>query len=153
MRQTLIGRALNLRHESLGSALVETSLALILAFPAILSAFELCMFTYTQAILGDAARVGTRYAIVHGTDSTLCSGPSTGCADSTAANVISTVTNYATDSLSSLRSISVTPSYLDSSSAPPSRVTVTVTYTYTPLFNSSVLSIPMYATAEGRIVY
>ncbi len=153
MRHTLLRRVQNLCHDSLGSVLVETSLALILAFPAILTAFELCMFTYTQAILGDAARVGTRYAIVHGTDSTLCSGPSTGCADSTAANVIGTVTKYASNSLSSLSTISVTPNYLDSSSAPPSRVTVTVTYTYTPLFNSSVLSIPMYATAEGRIVY
>jgi Flp pilus assembly protein TadG len=145
--------ALRFRRDAHGTVMVETGLALLLAFPVIFSAFELCIFTYTQAILGDAARVGVRYAIIHGTDSTTCSGPSSGCSDQSGANVTTMVQNYAAASLNSLSGITVTPSWPDSSSAPPSRVIVTVTYTYSPFFPNTGLSMAMNATAEGRIVY
>ena len=151
--RALVDWAIRVGNENHGTALVETSLALLLAFPVMISAFELCMFTYTQAILGDAARVGVRYAIVHGSDSSACSGPSGGCSDKTAANVVQTVQHYAANSLSSLGSVSVSPSYIDASSAPSSRIIVTVTYNYAPLFQFSAFSMAMSASAEGRIVY
>lgn len=145
--------AVGFQRDARGSVLVETCLALLLAFPVVFSAFELCIFTYTQAILGDAARVGVRYAIIHGVDSSTCSGPSNGCPDQSGANVIATVQNYAAASLKSLNGITVTPTWPDASSAPPSRVQVTVTYNYSPFFQNSGMSMAMYATAEGRIVY
>jgi Flp pilus assembly protein TadG len=146
-------KAFGFRRDARGSVLLETSLALLLAFPVCFSAFELCLFTYTQAILGDAARVGVRYAAVHGVDSSACSGPSAGCADQSGANVISTVQTYAAASYSILSGITVAPTWPDASSAPPSRVQVTVTCTYSPFFQNSGVSMAMYATAEGRIVY
>lgn len=147
--------ARGLRRDTHGSALIETALALTVAIPLLFSVFEICMFTYTQAVLGDAARVGIRYAIVHGVDSSTCSGPSTGCSDPSGANVVTTVQNYAAQSISAPGGISVTTTYPDASSAPPSRVNVTVRYNYSPFFNNTGAStaIPMYATAEGRIVY
>lgn len=152
--RNLIKLALRLRRDTHGSAMIETSLALLLAFPMLFFAFELCMFTYTQAVLGDAARVGVRYAIVHGTDSTLCSGPSTGCADSSGANVVSQVQNYSSKWINTPKSVTVTVTYPDASSAPPTRVNVAVTYTYLPFFaGNSSIAIPIRATAEGRIVY
>jgi Flp pilus assembly protein TadG len=141
------------QEETRGSALIETSMAFLLAIPLIFLAFELCMVTYTQAILGDAARTGVRYAIVHGTDSTACSGPSSGCADQAGANVVSTVQNYAAASYSPLSTITVTPTWPDASSAPPSRVNITITYNYQPFFQNTGFSFAMSATSEGRIVY
>lgn len=145
--------AFGFQRDVRGSVLVETSLALLLAFPVLFSGFELCMFAYTQAILGDAARVGVRYAIIHGVDSSTCSGPTNGCSDQSGANVVSTVQNYAAGSYGTLRGITVTPTWPDASSAPPSRVRITVTYNYSPFFQNSRISMAMYATAEGRIVY
>lgn len=142
-----------LRTDTRASVQVETTFALLLAIPLLFTVFELCAFTYTQALLGDAARVGVRYAIVHGTDSTSCSGPSSGCADSSGANVISMVQTYAGGLMNVLSNVTVTPSWPDSSSAPPSRVSVTVTYTYSPIFANVGPSIAMQSTAEGRIVY
>jgi Flp pilus assembly protein TadG len=142
-----------LMREGQGSAMLETALGLMLTAPLLFSVFEVSMFTYTQAVLGDAARVGIRYAIVHGTDSTACSGPSTGCADSSGANVISTVKNYAAES-ANLSGVTVAVSYPDGVSSPPSRVLITVNYKYVTILTTAGLGgIPMNATAEGRIVY
>ena len=136
-----------------GSLLIETALALMLAFPVIFAVFEICMFTYTQAVLGNAARMGVRYAIVHGTDSGNCSGPSSGCADSAAVKVLSAVRQDAANSLHDLRAMTVNVSYPDTSCSPPSRVVIVIHYTYVPYLNLPGLAQAMYATAEGRIVY
>jgi Flp pilus assembly protein TadG len=137
-----------------GSVLIETSMALLVAIPLLFAVFELCMFTYTLSVLGDAARIGVRYAIVHGSDSSTCSGPSTGCSDQSGANVVTTVQNYAAQFISTPGGLTVTVSYPDSSSGPQARVGVTVTYKYSPFFQNTGSSlIPMYATGEGRIVY
>jgi Flp pilus assembly protein TadG len=136
-----------------GSLVIETALALMLAFPVIFVVFEVCMFTYTLSVLGDAARTGVRYAIVHGTDSSNCSGPSSGCADSGAANVQSTVQEDAANTLHDMSAMTVSVSYPDASSAPPSRVIIAIHYTYVPYLNLPGLAQAISATAEGRIVY
>jgi Flp pilus assembly protein TadG len=141
------------RSDTRASVQVETTFALLLAVPLLITVFELCSFTYTQALLGDAARAGVRYAIVHGTDSTSCSGPSSGCSDSSGANVVSMVQTYAGSLMSGLSTATVTPSWPDSSSAPPSRVSVTVTYSYSPIFANIAGTFTMQSSAEGRIVY
>ena len=115
-----------------GSLVVETALSLLLILPVVFWLFEMCMVTYTYSVLGDAARQGVRYAIVHGTDTTNCSGPSTGCADSSAANVISVVDSSAASSFHDLSHMNVQVTYPDLSSAPPSRVNVSINYTYVP---------------------
>lgn len=138
---------------SSGSGSIETALALILAFPVLFAVFELCIFAYAQALLSDAARVGVRYAIVHGTDSSICSGPSTGCADSSGTKVASAVLNYGSAYFAPLSGANVSVTYPDSSSAPPSRVQVSVSYNYVPLIFKAGISHTMNATSEGRIVY
>lgn len=136
-----------------GSLALETGLALMLAVPVIFVVFEICMFTYTLSVLGDAARTGVRYAIVHGTDSSNCSGPSSGCADSGAANVQSAVQQDAANTLHDMSAMTVNVSYPDNSSSPPSRVIIAIHYTYVPYLNLPGLAQAMSATAEGRIVY
>jgi hypothetical protein len=47
----------------------------------------------------------------------------------------------------------VTPTWPDASSAPPSRVNITITYSYQPFFRNTGFSFAMSAMSEGRIVY
>ncbi len=70
-----------------GSMLIEFSLSVWVLFLMTFLIFEFCMAIYTYSVLSNAAREGVRYAIVHGTDNSSCSGPSSGCGDSTGSNV------------------------------------------------------------------
>jgi Flp pilus assembly protein TadG len=141
-----------LRDED-GSLIVESALALLVVLPMVFWLFEMCMLTYTYSVLGDAARQGVRYAIVHGTDSANCSGPSSGCNDSTGTNVVSTVTNNAAISFHNLSAMTVDVTYPDASSSPSSRVNVTINYKYVPYIQLPGIAQNIQASAEGRIVY
>ena len=133
--------------------MVEAALTLLVVMPMVFWLFKICMLTYTYSVLGDAARQGVRYAIVHGTDSSICSGPSQGCGDSSAGNVISVVQNSAAYSFHDLSKMTVQVSYPDSSSSPPSRVNVTVQYTYVPYIKLPGIADKVSMSAEGRIIY
>ncbi len=136
-----------------GSILIETALGFMLIITMVLGIIECCMMAYTLSILEDAAREGVRYASVHGTDSTSCSGPDVGCADSTYANVVSDVTSYASAFSGILSGMSVTVTYPDGTSTATSRVLVAITYTYQPHFLFPGPSHVMTVSSEGRIVY
>ena len=142
-----------LRHGEDGSLMVETALALLVVLPMVFSLFEICMLTYTYSVLGDAARQGVRYAIVHGTDSAVCSGPSTGCGDSAGANVISIVQKAAAYSFHNISGMTVQVTYPDASSSPPARVAVAITYTYVPYIQLPGIVQNIHTSAQGRIIY
>jgi Flp pilus assembly protein TadG len=141
-----------LRSEK-GSLVVETALSLLVVIPMVFWLFEMCMLTYTYSVLGDAARLGVRYAIVHGTDSGNCSGPSGGCADTAGANVKSVVTTAAASSFHDLSKMTVQVSYPDLASNPPSRVNVTINYTYVPYIKLPGIVNSVQLSAQGRIIY
>lgn len=136
-----------------GSLLIETALSLLLIMPMVFWLFEMCMMTYTYSVLGDAARQGVRYAVVHGTDSGNCSGPSIGCADASGANVVAVVDSAAALSFHDLTDMTVQVTYPDLASTPQSRVDVTVDYTYVPYFKLPWVLHPAELSAEGRISY
>jgi hypothetical protein len=136
-----------------GSATLETALALIVGIPFCLYAFETCMLTYTEGVIADATRLGVRYAIVHGTDSSNCSGPSKGCADSTGTNVQNVVSNNAVISLHNMTGLVVTVSYPDGTSTPGSHVLVQSSYDYVPYFSMPGIAQTLQAQSEGVIVY
>lgn len=140
-------------RSSIGSAFVETALALSVGIPLCLYGFEVCMFTYTDGVLADAAKQGVHYAISHGSDSSNCSGPSTGCADSSAQNVKTVVQNAAAISFHNMTNLAVTVTYSSGSCAPGSPVIVKVKYTYVPYLNFPGLAQQLNATSEGIIVY
>jgi len=144
----------HLACDSNGSMLLEFSLSVWTLFLVAFLIFEFCMLVYTYSVLGDAAREGVRYAIVHGTDSTTCSGPSTGCGDTAGSNVTSVVNGYAAVSFHDTSGMTVTPSWPDGTSTPSSRVVVTISYPYVPYLYLPGFNAPtMHITAEGRIVY
>lgn len=136
-----------------GQGLVETALSLTAVFTLVFLLFEGTMLIYTYAVLNNAAREGVRYAVVHGNDTSICSGPSAGC-DSTAAEVINVVQSYAKLSFHDISAMKVTVSYPDATqSAPMSLVTVTVKYAYVPITKFFAVSSNLTITSEGRIVY
>ncbi len=149
-----------LRRNENGQAMVEFLLTVLFLMILIVSFLELVMMLYTYVVLADSAKEGVRYAIVHGTGSTLCSGPGTTvsvppitCPDPSGASVIAAVTAYAQASMHDISTMVVTPSYIDGSSAAPNRVRVTVRYPYQPFFGLGWPTVDVNAAAEGRIMF
>ena len=148
------GRDAWFASEDSGSVLIEFALSVWTLFLLTFLIFEFCMTIYTYSVLNNAAREGVRYAIAHGTDNSLCSGPSTGCSDSTGTNVSNVVKGYAGVCFHDISGITVTPSWPDGTSTPSSRVIVTINYPYVPYLRLPGFNAPtMQATAEGRIVF
>lgn len=147
-------KCIQLAREQCGSMLIEFVVSVWILFLLTFLIFEFCMTIYTYSVLSNAAREGVRYAIVHGTDSSSCSGPSSGCGDNSGSNVSTVVRGYAAVSFHDLSGMTVTPSWPDGRSTPSSRVKVAINYPYIaylvlPGFNPPTMQI----TAEGRIVY
>ena len=141
-------------NDETGSMLLEFSLSVWMLVLMTFLIFEFCMTVYTYSVLGNAAREGIRYAVVHGTDSGLCSGPSSGCGDSSGSNVTAVVNGYAGVCFHDISGMTITPSWPDGTSTPSSRVVITITYPYVPYLDLPGFNAPtMQVTAEGRIVF
>ena len=137
-----------------GVVAIETALSLMLIMTMVLGIIEFSVMAYTYSVLGEAARQGVRYATIHGTASSSCSGPSTGCADSGAVNVINAVTTYANTFARNVSGMSVQVTYPDAGgSTAPSRVTVAITYTYQPMFHVVGTGPAFHVSSQGRILY
>ena len=137
-----------------GQATLEILVSLMVALSLVFWLFELCMFTYTCSVLNEATQEGVRYAIVHGIDSTLCSGPDTTCTDQTPySNVKAVVTTAASASLHNISAMTITVTYANSTAAIGNPVAVTVAYTYVPYLNLPGLMNTLTFTSQGQILY
>ena len=137
-----------------GQATLEMVVSLTVAFSLVFWLFELCMFTYTCCVLNDAAQEGVRYAIMHGTDSSNCSGPDTQCTNQTPySNVQAAVTTAASASLHNLTAMTVTVSYANNTAAVGNPVAVKVAYNYVPYLNLPGLQNVVTLTSQGQILY
>jgi Flp pilus assembly protein TadG len=137
-----------------GQATLEMVVSLTVIFSLVFWLFELCMFTYTCSVLNDAAQEGVRYAIMHGTDSSVCSGPDTVCTNQTPySNVQAVVTAAASASLHNTSAMTVTVSYANSTAATGNPVAVRVAYTYVPYLNFPGLANALTFTSQGQILY
>lgn len=137
-----------------GSVAIETALSFMLVMTMVLGIIEFSVMAYTYSVLGEAARQGVRYATVHGSASSNCSGPSAGCPDSGAANVVNSVTTYANNYARNVSGMQVKVTYPDTGgSTAPSRVTVAITYTYQPMFHVMGAGPAFRVSSQGRILY
>ena len=137
-----------------GQATIEILVSLTVVFSLVFWLFELCMLVYTCSVLNSAAQQGVRYAIMHGIDSSICSGPDTSCTNQTPySNVQAVVTNEASASLHNTSAMTVPVSYPDSTAAIGSPVAVKVTYTYVPYLNFPQLANALTFTSQGKILY
>src|SRR5438094_10518401 len=82
-----------------GAAEVEFVLSILTVLFVMFWTWEVVMAVYTYSVIADAAREGVRYAIVHGSKNSNCSGPVpagfTACPDPSGANVTAVVWVYA----------------------------------------------------------
>ncbi|HKW17729.1 MAG TPA: TadE family protein [Terriglobales bacterium] len=126
-----------IRRDERGQAIVEFALVIGFLVILVVSILEMSLFLYNYAVLTDAAKDGARCAVVH------CSK-----------GVTSTVDGLLAASVHGTSGRTLNVSYLDDSSqAPGSRVQVTVSYSYAPLFLTNWASIPISATSVGRIQF
>jgi Flp pilus assembly protein TadG len=151
-----LGPASNVRKTGgeRGQATLEIVVSLMVIMSLVFGLFEICMLAYTCSVLNDAAEEGVRYAIVHGTSSSNCSGPDSGCPDpSPYSNVQAVVTNAASASLHDLTAMSVTVSYSAGTAAVGNPVRVVVVYTYIPYINLPGLHDTVSFSSQGQILY
>jgi Flp pilus assembly protein TadG len=136
-----------------GSVAIETTLAYMILISLVLAIVEFSLMGYTYSVVAEATRQGVRYASFHGTSSANCSGPSTGCGDSSGTNVANDVTTSVANLAGNVKGAQVSVVYPDGSSAPLSRILVQVTYTYAPMFNLPGFAQQFQVSSEGRIIY
>lgn len=146
-------RVSRILRDERGSVAIETALGFTLIMTMVLGIIEFSMMAYSFGVVEEAAREGVRYASIHGTDSTNCSGPSSGCVDSSAVNVSSDVTTYANAYAGNISRMNVTVTYPDAASTPNSRVQVAISYQYQPLFAFPGTPPTLNISAVGRIIY
>jgi Flp pilus assembly protein TadG len=148
-----VAALLSFWHDERGVMLVETAASVIVLMALVLGIMEFSYMAFNYSVLEESAREGVRYASVHGTDNaTSCSGPSTGC-DSTAANVVSDVKAYAAGFSGKFANMNVTVSYPDGVSTGTSRVQVTVSQLYEPVFYRVITAPTITVSSTGRILY
>jgi Flp pilus assembly protein TadG len=163
MFRTNQSRLTSSRKPTRGAAQIEFLLSFFTIMFVIYGVIEICMAVYAMNVLGDAAREGVRYAIVHGfnTSAANCSGPdhTPACSDVTGANVEAKVREYARFSLHDTTAMTVAVLYLDDTVDPTHtatgtspRVQVNVSYNYVPWIKLPWVSPTLKASAQGRIV-
>ena len=135
-----------------GTTLVEFALVSFLLMLVIFAAFEFSRIIVVYTTVANSARIGVRYAIVHGSTSTASgvNGPSGPGANP--ANVVNVVRDYAGVGLLNLNQLTVTVTYPDASNVPGSRVTVTTRYAYDP-WVVLPLNVPLGTTTQGVITF
>ena len=109
-----------------GQGLVETSLTLIVFFILVFGAIDVGRAVWNYNTLAQATREGTRYAIVHGANSSNPSGPGD---DQDIKGVVETHGG----SLGA-ENLTVTTEWPDGGNNRGSRVTVSSQYAFSPLF-------------------
>ena len=168
-----------LRHRTqAGQAMVEFMLVVIVLVILFVSFLQMIMLMYAYNTLADAAKEGMRYAVVHGTGNSICSGPGTTgppavtCADTTGNNVVHAVIgdnlgaipcaptcgaaalSFQTITTSEI-TVDYNPNNANGASAcnvPGCMVRVTVNHRYKPLFGLGWPSFNLRAAADGRII-
>ena len=157
-----------------GQVMVEFVLTIVFLFVLFVSVLQMILLMHAYNTLADAAKEGVRYAIVHGTQNSICSGPSTSSVcpkpDSSGANVQTVVINFASLSFQNMLPGDVAVNYNPKDqngtcpngtkgsctgsgcSDPGCTVRVTVSHTYTPLFGLPWPSFTLNAAAQGRIL-
>jgi len=128
----------NYRTGERGSSLVEFSLIAVLLVMLLFGVVEMCRLVLVYTAVANAARAGTRYAIVHGVDN---------LADATTVKTV--VKNFLSAApLDSSNATITGPLY--SCQNPGCTVQITVTYPYDPLVSYfSLGTINLSSTSKG----
>jgi Flp pilus assembly protein TadG len=132
------------RQAESGQALVEFSLTIIVFMVLVLAVVDVGRAVWNYNTLASATREGTRFAIVHGSNASTPSGPS-----SNDAKVNAAVAKYASGLNSA--NLTTTSTWLDGSNAAGSRVKVTTTYKFSSIFSSLLGISPFTMTSSSTM--
>jgi len=143
----------NGRVHAAGQTLVEFSLVAFLMMVLLLSIVEIGRMVLVYTTVANAARVGARYAIVHGATRTGSGvdGPSGPAGNPP--QVITIVKNFASAGLLSTGLLVITVNYAGASNAPGQPISVTVVYPYDPLTTYFPLRVRLGSTSQGVIAF
>jgi Flp pilus assembly protein TadG len=125
-------------REEDGQSLLETALMIPVIFTVVFWVFELSWLMFTFVVLANAANEGVRYSIVH--------------SGGDPAGVQTIVEAFAATALHDISAMSTSVTFPDGNATPPSRVRVTVTYTYVPYLNALITTPTVHTYAEGRMI-
>jgi Flp pilus assembly protein TadG len=145
-----------LESKERGATIIEFAIVTFLLLLVIFASLEFDRLTLVYTTLANSARVGARYAIVHGATRTGTGDPASGATDYS--NVVTVVRNHAGAGM--LRTANVTVSVEYPASSSPSDpgnsrgapVVVTVTYPYDP-FTLLPLTVTLRSSSRGIIVF
>lgn len=142
------------RRTDRGQALVEFSIVCVMLYLMVFSVVEMGRMVLVYVTVANSARVGARYAVVHGNSRT--TGTGTSNASGPAANpaqVVTVIKNFASAGLLTTSRLVITVNYPGASNAPGQLVNVTVVYPYDPLTTWLPLRVRLGSTTEGVITF
>jgi Flp pilus assembly protein TadG len=135
-----------------GATMVELALVLPLLLTVMFGIMESGRLALTYTTLADAARAGTRFAIVHGADRT-GSGVDGPSGPGNTANVEAVVTNMAIAAGLTASKLTVDVEYPGSTNVIAAPVTVSVSYPFRPILPLVPLTVTLGSESQGMICY
>lgn len=114
-------------HRAIGQALVEFALVAPLFFLLLFAIIDFGRYVYYVQIVNNAAREGTRYAIVHGSDGLPPTGPPD---DPSGSAVKAVVRHYLIGIVGDSSVLTIDPTWPDGSNGRNNAVTVVITYQF-----------------------
>lgn len=136
-----------------GATQIEMVLCTFLLVMLLLGIVDFSRMMIVFTAISNAARAGTRYAIVHGRDRSTGTGVDGPSGPTSYSQVTTVVQNFAGTGLLDTSKLTIAVNYPDSSNAAGSRVSVSVTYPFTPLISYFPLTANLSNTSEGVITY
>lgn len=137
-----------------GQALIEFSLISFMLCILVLASLDIGRMVLVSNTVANAARVGVRYATVHG--STRAAGTGASNASGPAANpaqVLAVIRDFASAGLLTTSKLVISVNYPGASNAPGQLVDVTVVYPYDPLTTYFPLRVRLGSTTQGVIAF
>lgn len=125
-----------------GQTLVEYSLSILLLVVLMFGVFEMSRMILVYTTIADAAKIGMRFAEVHGTDNS-----------ATSSDVQTVVKNYLGAAPMNTSSSNLFITVTGAGGAIGSAVTVTVNYKYDPFMTYFPLGVYLASTSQGVITY
>ena len=131
--------------ETNGQTLVEFSLSVLMLVMLLLGVFEMCRMVLVYTTISNAARVGVRYAMVHGSHNSVST-----------TNIQTVVKDYLGPGTVNTSNVTVNVNYPDTGNCtnPGCHVTVSVSYPYNPFTTYfPISSVTLSSTSQGVIAF
>jgi Flp pilus assembly protein TadG len=134
-----------------GQALVEFAMSVLIALLLIYGGVEFCRIMLVYTTLADAARLGARYAITHGTiPGSTPPAPTTGTIQS---GVQAVVQKSLAPGTVNIGAAVISTSFPGGSATPGNAVQVNVSYPYNLLLSYLPINVTLSTTSEGIITW